>query len=190
METTVKTTTDKFKLIAETLNGVMKMYRRAIEMDLEDRERIILMMISSMASKFEDTTCIVTACNEVTERWKEGMPHDSTLIDEVRKRLRFPYTKVLPQDAFDRDMITYKLVALEIQSRFKPLYELELERVDLHIIKELWRRVNNMLVENPNFKGDFPYYKRHPMDFERSKALSLELLDEDFKNYIDYFLAE
>lgn len=190
MVATINETMDKFILIADTLKDVKKMYRRAIEMDLETQERIILMLISSMASKIEGLNCIVEACNEVTERWKEGMPHDSTLIDEVRKRLKLPYAKVLPQDKFDRDMIVYKVIALEIESQFKPLYELELERVDLHIVKELWRRVNNMLVENPNFKGDSPYYKRHPYDHERSKSLTLELLDKDFTDYIAYFLAE
>ena len=179
----------RYEQIATTLREVKSMYRKAIEMPLEDQERIVLLLIKSMTAKLEILN-IVDVIDMVLEQWSEGTPHDATLIDEVRKNLKPPYTKVLPNDHFDREMLVNKILWLEIESQFKPLLDLNLEKHEQNIVEELMRRTRNTLVDNPNFKGESPYYKRNPIEYCRSKPLWIELLDNDLDGYIDYFMDE
>ncbi|WCK57394.1 hypothetical protein PP175_25340 (plasmid) [Aneurinibacillus sp. Ricciae_BoGa-3] len=183
----METAMEKDKTIANTLKKVMNMYQNTLNMGLEDQERLILTYFQLTGEKHEDLAPLKEACMQVLNQWKTGMPHDSTLIDEVKKYLKPPFIRVLPKDRFDRDMLVYKLSDALIKDVFAGLKTLELDKQDKHILAGLWHCVHNTLVANPNFKGENSYYKRNYSEYWRAKELSLELLDNDFVSYIAYF---
>lgn len=182
-------TSKKYETVVETLKQIMELYHKAMEMSIEDKERLILKhMIVVVEKSNEDLSCIKKACERVLNHWQEGFyPHDSTLIDEVLKLVDFPYTLLFPRDDFDKDMVVYRLINSVIQSKIENLRQLNLDKLDQSMIEQLWRSVNNTLVNNPNFKGKIPYYKRNYTDYCNAKKLWLELLDRDFEEYIEYF---
>jgi hypothetical protein len=181
---------EKNKLISEALRQVMKMYRKALDMKWKDRERLILVYFKGMGEKHEELSPFKQACESVLDRWKEGShPHDSTLIEEVSKIVKSPYNQLLPKDDFDEDMLVYKWIDLVIADLFNKIRSFGLDKRESSIVDRLWSSVHNTLVENPNFKGSSPYYKRsnNRTDYDRAKVLWLELMDHDFNSYIEYF---
>jgi hypothetical protein len=183
-------TLEKDQKIVEVLEKTMKLYRLAIEMDYEEQQRLILKYLRIVGSIHKELVCVKEACDMVLEKYPKGMPHDSTLIQEAMKLVKQPYRQIFPQTSFDEEMIIYKIYDLEIKELFDSIPINELEREEQVILKNLWRSVHNTLVENPNFKGENPYYKRNYHEMERAKKLWLELLDNDFNAFIEYFQEE
>lgn len=184
-----------YQNIAKVLEDIKGIYRSAIEIGYEQQERLVLEIIIEyvkIVDKEGDTlSCIQEVCEIVLNEYPKGkFPHDSTLIEEAKSRLSLPYKRVFPEDNFSKDMMTNKLYNAVIEDRFKQIKDLPANESDRYILKKLWTAVNNSLIENPNFKGEVPYYKRHPLDYSHSKKLTLELLDKDFDSYISYFKGE
>lgn len=159
----------KGKEIADILRLVMKLYRQALEMGLEEQERMILNQLIAVSKDKEEYASVFHACQSVLSDFPEGLPHDSTLIDEAKKRTDVAFRSIFPIDSFDRDMLIYKWFDATIQKLFSKITSFELERVDERIIERLQRSIHNTLVDNPNFKGANPYYKRNYGDYGRAK---------------------
>ncbi|PLS19307.1 hypothetical protein CVD28_02525 [Bacillus sp. M6-12] len=181
------TTLERDKKIIESLTLVMKLYRGAIEIKYENQERLILQYIQSVTSHHPELVCIEKACQRILEQYPKGMPHDSTLLDEAMKLVNHPYRRVFPDTLFDQDVLIYKMYDHLIKDEFDKIPREGLSKVENFMIDRLWNGVHSTLVENRNFQGDNPYYKRNYRDMQYSKKTWLKILDEDFNNLIDYF---
>lgn len=182
-------TAERDKKIVEVLQNVMKLYRHAMEMDYEDQQRFILQYYQSLSNKYE-LSCIKEVCETLLRQYPQGLPHDSSLVKEAMKMVQPTYREIFPQDCFEEDMIIYKMFDTLIKDLFDTLPWNEMKKVEKVMVENLWRSVHNTLVDNPNFKGENPYYKRNYHEMERDKKLWLELLDKDFNTCIEYFQEE
>jgi hypothetical protein len=187
---TTSTAKQRDEKLIEVLEKTKKLYRMAIEMDFEKQQRLILEYIQGLVKPHPDLACIGEACQKTLEEYPKGMPHDSTLIIEARKLVKHPYSSLFPSTSFDEDILIYKMYDYLIKDLFDTIPKEEFNRHEQFVIEKLWRGVHCTLVDNPNFKGDNPYYKRHYSDMRYSKKQWLKLLDEDFNGYIEYFKEE
>ncbi|WPS85628.1 hypothetical protein SMD22_00785 (plasmid) [Brevibacillus halotolerans] len=176
--------------IAEILRRVMKLYRYVLEMGLEEKERLILRKISEASKNIESFWDIHDACQSVLIEYPTGLPHENTLIEEASKRMTIPSREIMPNHPFDKDMLVYKWMDTTIERLFSKIDRTYMDRVDQNIIEKLQRIVHNTLVDNPNFKGAIPYYKKNYSEYDRAKKLWLELLDNEFEGFIRYFEDE
>lgn len=180
-----------YNTIVEVLEEVKRIYHFALELDYEERERIILQVMRINADKHEELHCVRDACDEVLTKWPKGQwPHDSSLIEQTKKLLEYPYKDVFPVHSFDREMLIYKWIICLVEASFKKIEEIEIDKGDKYIIERLKRIVDNTFIKNPNLQGSEPYYKYHSWEFSNSKKLWLELLDKDFDSYMDYFRGD
>jgi hypothetical protein len=178
------------KKIVKILRSVMIIYRYALELEFEKQERIILERIAKVCKDLEEFSSVFNACEGVLMDYPTSLPHDSTLIDEARKRVPKEFLTIFPEDTFDRNMLIYGWFDSIIKNYFSKIDVDQLKPSEKFIIERLQRSVHNTLVENPNFKGKYPYYKKNYHEYGRSVKLSLELLDKDFDSYIKFFQVE
>lgn len=177
-------------LIVEVLKNVKNIVKNTIELEHEDQQRFILQYIQSLCKDKEEVACIPKVCAELLEQYPTGMPHDSTLIDEAKKRVGYPLSKVFPQTLFDEDVLMYKMAMVLVNQAFETIPKETLNRGDQVAVENLERLARNTLVDNPNFKGDNSYYKRHYYEMERAKKGWIEFIEEEFTNWIGYFQQE
>ena len=183
-------TTTHYKEIYEILGMVKNIYRNGLELEWEKKERYVLEFLKGITEKNE-LFHVSEACEKVLLRFPEGSyPHDTTLMQETISLVRIPYKRLIPVDSFDMEMIWFKMVNALIKEQFDKIYAFPLDRKDKVLIDSLWKGVHCTFVDNPNLKGAFPYHKKYPNDFIRSKKQSLEFLDEDFNGYMAYFKDE
>lgn len=176
--------------LVKAMEETKKLYRKAIEMDNEKKERFILQYIQGITEKHPELNCIHKVCKGVLERYPDRMPKDNTLLEEAMSTLNPPYLSIFPQTSFDEDILVYKVVDVLIKEIYDSIPRHDFDRHERFIIEKLWNGVHKMLVDNPNFKGANPYYKRHYFNMVQSKKTWLKILDEDFNTYIDYFKEE
>lgn len=185
--TTVRERDEKLvKILEET----MKLYRTAIKMEVEPQERLILQYIQGMSEKHEELRCVYEACSDVLEAYPDRMPHDNTLLEEAKDRLKHPYTSIFPQTPFDEEMLVYKMFDFLIQEQYNSIPFDDFDKYQRFFIERVYSGLHKTLIDNPNFKGDNPYYKRHYHNMTHSKKTWLKILDEDFTNCIEYFKEE
>lgn len=187
MKTVQVTVKERDLKLVETFKKTMNLYRKAIEMEFDTQQRLIIQYVQSLVISNKELECIHLACEKVLMEFDKEMPHDSTMIDEVKKLLKPPYDSVFPKTFFDEDVLVYKMFDCLIKELFDAIPIDEFNRQEQYIVKRLWKAVHCTLVDNPNFKGENPYYQRHYRDMMQSKKLWLELLDNDFNVYIEYF---
>lgn len=186
------TTEEQYQEIAAMLKKIKTAYRAAITIDWKKKQRFILQYLKGYASLHQALKPLQKVCGQLLEEYPEGeFPHDNTLLDEARKRLKYPFTKAIPDSHFDEDMIVYKVSHVIIKEEiFNKLDEIPLGKSDQLIIDRLKHMILHTFVEGVNIKGENPYYKRHYNQFIKSQKLTLELLDEEFDNYIEYFQGD
>lgn len=184
-------TQTKDREVVKTLRSIRKMYHHVLEMDYENQQRTVLKIIASKLESVQELAFIPQACKKVLKQYPKGsFPHDSTLLDEVREQIPKPFQKVIPSDFFEEDQIIFHAYMTLITKKFDRIREHPETRHERYIIERLEKIIRNTLVDNPNFKGPNPYYKRYYADFSQSKKLSLNFLDEEFAAFIDYFGEE
>jgi hypothetical protein len=157
-------------------------------MNTEKKERFLLEFVCAVENDDKYSPERI-ACEKVLKEYPDRVPHDSTLIDEVKNRLdnQMKFCSIYPTDRFSLDMFIFKWFDYMIKEKFDEIKDIKLDRYEKHIIDSLFRLSHNTLVNNPNFKGENPYYKRNYYDMFHSKKLWLELLDKDYDSYIEYF---
>lgn len=188
---TMETTEKDFQEVAQRLSKIQKMIQNLMETSAFRQERIILEYIGALCSKKEALTPVKDACEQTLERYQtEVNYYETSLVDEAIALLENPYKKALPATWFEKDILFYKLGYAVIEEEFKPFESMGLERRYQLIVDNLKRIVFNSFVNDPNFKGENPYYKRHYYDFERSKKVTRELIDQEFSNFIAFFEGE
>ena len=178
-----------YKIIRENLEKVKVLYRNAIDLEGIKKERFILNAFIIIGELSKDLEVLVEPINKILEKFKED-ESDINLIKKVKDLLEPQYKDLLPSDDFAKDMIVFKFTNQLINITFGEIYEMELNKSDKNIIDRLKRIVYNMLVDNPNFKGSNPYYKREYNHYRLAQRTWLEFLDADFNAYIDYFTDE
>lgn len=184
-------TEKEFQEIAQQLEIIQAMYQRLLDMEDLQQELFLLQYFTAITKKQEQLLPVNQACEKIVNERKDGVNYyETTLIDEVIDLLDPLYKEILPKTWFEKDLLLYKLGYALLEDEFKVFEKFTLERKFQLIIDDLKRRLYNSFVNNPNFKGDNPYYKRHPREFEYSKKLTRELLDTEFNNYIHYFKGD
>ena len=184
-------TRTKDREIVRTLRSIRKMYHHVLEMDYENQQRTVLKIIASTLEPVQELAFISQACKKVLKHYPKGtFPHDSTLLDEVKEQIPKPLQKVIPSGLFEEDQLIFQSYMTLITKKFNVIREHPETRHERYIIERLEKIIRNTLVDNPNFKGPDPYYKRYYSDFSQSKKLSLKFLDEEFDAFIDYFSEE
>ena len=181
---------ERDEIMVKILEETMKLYRTALKMEEEIKERLILQYIQGMSEKHEELRCVYLVCTDVLEAYPDRMPHDNTLLEEAKDRLKHPYTDVFPKTAFDEDMLVYKMFDVLIQDEYNKIPFDDFDRFQRFFIENVFSSLHKTLIDNPNFKGERPYYKRHYHDMTASKKTWLKLLDKEFMNCLSYFKEE
>ncbi|MFF2532364.1 hypothetical protein ACFVS2_25980 [Brevibacillus sp. NPDC058079] len=169
---------------------VMRLYRYILEIGLEEQERLLLKKISEVSKNIEAFQDIYEACQGVLIEFPTGLPGDCTLIEEASKRMTVQSRAIMPKHPFEKDMLVYGWMDRTIEELFSKIDRTHLNQNELIILKNLQIGVHKRLVDNPNFKGKEPYYKRCYNEFVKAKVLWLDLLDKDFQSTIDFFEDE
>jgi len=188
------TCVENSRAIVETLTKVKSIYHKVLEMSREGKERIYIQLLSCMAEKCEEMK-IREICEDLLERPMGNINYfdgDSLLgiFEEILESNGFTsFMYLFPFNLFNINMIVFRLGNDCIQDKFKKIEDMPENDFDRFVIGDLIRHINNTLVDNYNFKGEDPYYKKNPIKDSDIK-LWLEFLDKDFDNYIDYFRVE
>lgn len=184
----METTEKQFQEIAAHLESIQGIYQKLFQMEALEQEQFILHYFASVCGKKEELKPIQTVCEGVLTTYPNGVNYyETTLIDEAIQRLEPAYKQVLPSSWFEKDLLFYRLGYAVLEDEFKIFAQYTLERRFQLIIENLQRILYNSFVNDPNFKGENPYYKRHYEDFQRSKKHTKAFLDSDFSNYIAFF---
>lgn len=173
--------------LVEALKNIMGLYNNAIIMDIEKKQRLILHYLIFATKQHEELKSVTEACEKTDKNYPKGFPHDSTLLQEAMNLVNISYKEVFPVTSFDEDMIVYKICDMLIKEVFDSIPLEEFKKNEQLIINNLWEIVHCTLVDNPNFKGTNPHYKRNYYDMSKAKDLWVEILDDRFLNYIDFF---
>lgn len=84
---------ERDKKIVEVLEKTMKLYRKAIEMDWESQQRLIMDYFILLAETKPEIACVKEACQTILTKYPEGIPHDSDLFTETKELLPHLYNK-------------------------------------------------------------------------------------------------
>lgn len=181
----------QFQDIATKLEHIQELYQKILKMDYQAKDKLIVETMILLIKSKEELNPIKEACEDVLNQFSHGVNYfETTLVDEVIERLKPPYKMAMPKTHFDRDILIYKWYDQVIKEEFDGIYSMPLDRRNKMIVDWLWRGIHCALVDNPNFKGPNPYYKRYYHEYDRAKKITLECLDKDFKGYISYFKGE
>ncbi|HHT7008536.1 TPA: hypothetical protein ACTZ3A_001075 [Bacillus cereus] len=179
------------ELIIEVLKEVKVLYTKVLNMKISDIEVFILKYISLLCKSKPELVELKEVCDRLINQYPEGYVYiDESLLDKAKESVKFEYRSFFPSGCFDAEMVVFYLYNSHIKLKFDKIRDLDVKKVDRFILDKLERHIQNTLVDNPNFKGDNPYYKRHYRELDRSKKISLKCLDSDFDAYIEYFSEE
>ncbi|WP_242306241.1 hypothetical protein [Bacillus cereus group sp. BfR-BA-01317] len=179
------------KLIVEVLKEVKELYTIVLKKKISDIEVFILKYISLLCKSKPELLELKEVCDSLVERYPEGCVYiDESLFDKAKESLKPEFRSFFPSGCFEAEMVVFYMYNAYIKDAFDEIRDLDIKKVDRFILDKLERHTKNTLVDDPNFKGDNPYYKRHYNELSWSKKLSLEFLDGDFNAYIEYFAEE
>lgn len=179
------------KLIVEVLKEVKELYTIVLKKKISDIEVFILKYISLLCKSKPELLEVKEVCDSLLEQYPEGCVYiDESLFDKAKESLKPEFRSFFPSGCFEAEMVVFYIYNAYIKDAFDEIRYLDIKRVDRFILDKLERHIKNTLVDDPNFKGDNPYYKRHYRELDRSKKISLKCLDSDFDAYIEYFSEE
>ncbi|AFV21775.1 MULTISPECIES: hypothetical protein [Bacillus] len=179
------------KLIVEVLKEVKELYTIVLSRKISDIEVFILKYISLLCKSKPELLELKEVCDSLVKRYPEGCVYiDESLFDKARESVKPEFRSYFPSGYFEAEMVVFYIYNTYIKQAFDEIRSLDIKRVDRFILDKLERHIQNTLVDDPNFKGDNPYYKRHYRELDRSKKISLKCLDSDFDAYIEYFSEE
>ena len=165
------------KKLVKILKGVKDIYRNALENSrIKDKKELILSLAKKHASK-PKTKAIAAQLLLI----------EDTDVDVMREGNKLLAHEYFPESAFEIDMFYYAVVDMLIAYEFKKAIKLVEEKVDKFIVNRLRKLLRNTFVDNPNFQGTNPYYKRNYVDYLYAKKRWIETLDGEFDGYIGYF---
>ncbi|WP_242248865.1 hypothetical protein [Bacillus cereus group sp. BfR-BA-01328] len=179
------------KLIVEVLKEVKALYTKVLNMKISEIEVLILKYISLLCKSNSELLELKEVCDSLVNQYPEGYVYvDESLLDKAKENVKPEFIRFFPSGRFEAEMVVFYLYNSHVKKQFDEIRDLDVKRVDRFILDKLERHIQNTLVDDPNFKGDNPYYKRHYRELDRSKKISLKCLDSDFDAYIEYFSEE
>ncbi|MCU5281096.1 hypothetical protein OCA22_22195 [Bacillus cereus] len=179
------------KLIVEVLKEVKALYTKVLNMKISEIEVLILKYISLLCKSNSELLELKEVCDSLVNQYPEGYVYvDESLLDKAKEIVKPEFIRFFPSGRFEAEMVVFYLYNSHVKKQFDEIRDLDVKRVDRFILDKLERHIQNTLVDDPNFNGDNPYYKRHYRELDGSKKISLKCLDSDFNAYIEYFSEE
>lgn len=172
--------------VIEGLKKVKKLYHQALNLSIAEEQKVALEQIRLFCSRNEELEPVKKACQKVLLKSNLNTVSSNLILEAIELSPK-EYISFFPTHPFDVDLIVFNSYYLKIKKIFDELLSFEHPRNEKFILEKLHRCVYNFFVDNKNFKGTDPYYKRNYQHFQRDQNSWLEFLDDEYDSFIKFF---